>query len=77
MWTNVPGRAVAAHLEAGRLHLVAGAPEFARPVFLARSPYLAAEVADAAWFEEAVAVLRDLGARAADLGLETRPFPDP
>ena len=73
---HLPLRAVEAHLAAGRLHLVVGAPEFARPVYLARSPFMVGDLAKADWFEEAVAVLKDLGARVADLSLETRRFPD-
>ena len=71
---HLPLRAVQAHLAAGRLYLVAEAPEFARPVFLARSPFVAGDLAKADWFEEAVAELKDLGARFADLELESRPF---
>ncbi len=71
---HLPLRAVEAHLAAGRLHLVAGAPEFARPVFLASSPQMAAEVAGAGWFADAVAELKRLGGCCAGLALETRPF---
>jgi DNA-binding transcriptional LysR family regulator len=72
---HLPLRAVGGHLAAGRLHLVAKAPEFARPVFLARSPNMASDLAKADWFEDAVAVLKKLGHRFADLDLMTRPFP--
>jgi DNA-binding transcriptional LysR family regulator len=72
---HLPLRSVRGHLDAGRLHLVPQAPEFARPAFLARSPYMASDVAKAGWFEAAVAVLKTLGDRFADLDLETRPFP--
>ena len=53
----LPLRAVAAHLEAARLHLVPGAPEFTRQVTLARSPYMVASD----WFDAAVEALRGLG----------------
>jgi len=72
---HLPLRAVEGHLAAGRLHLVAAAPEFASPVFLARSPYMAGDLGKADWFEDAVAVLKQLGERFADLHLDTRPFP--
>lgn len=72
----LPLRAVAGHLAAGRLHLVPKAPEFARPVFLARSPYMAEELAQADWFEAAVGALKALGNRLADLDLEAAPFPE-
>jgi len=36
---------------------------------------MASDVAKAGWFEAAVAVLKKLGDRFADLDLETRPFP--
>ena len=51
------------------------APEFARPVFLARSPQMAADVTESDWFKEAVTELKKLGGRFADLALETAPFP--
>ena len=54
---------------------MAQAPEFTRPAFLARSPYMAGHVAKADWFEDAVAVLKKLGNRFADLDLMTHPFP--
>lgn len=72
---HLPLRAVQGHLDAGRLHLVPKAPEFARPVFLARSPQMAADVTESDWFKEAVTELKKLGGRFADLALETSPFP--
>lgn len=74
---HLPLRAVRGHLEARRLHLVPQSPEFDRPVFLARSPFMAGDLAKAAWFEEAVSVLKDLGGRFAELDLETRAFSGP
>ena len=65
-----PLRAVLRYLHDGHLHLVPRAPEFALPVYLARSPMMHRE----AWYEEATRVLKDLGAAHAGIPLDTVPF---